>query len=1024
MENITVEQKELLASLQKRLEEGVDFRWDEARGIASSIRRQGGLLPSGTAEGEQTSSSEDQLNHFIQEYGPLLGPPSLSPGDLVNPRNGAETLSSPDLVQKQYVIHSEAHGRIEVYGAKLVAHFKNQKLIQVQSSLWRETQVPDRAVLPSSQARMIHEERLAHDPVYVKLSQRLAEDFKETLPFTAAPSLALYPWKGRFLFSWRGWGYGIVEDIGLPEAERKPITTYGLVFLDAGSGEQFLFLPAMRMQAVGSGSGVNGEPLQLNISPTRNPMTFILVDSSDANHPIITFDAAGNAAYSEGDEIAMAILQQTLPVSSDVDGDRDWDRAADGQVKRVDAQTPEAAAHYFARQQYDWYAALANRHGWDDNAFPFPPQAINLLVHCCPPDFYAALNPSKDPNTYSKDPNTYSKDPNTYGNDPLKGINAYQSSFLSGNQWIYWLAFLDGDGSLYDFPSGSRWLVAHEYQHAVTDFTFKDLDGNPGLPCVGWLGAVHEGLSDTFAGLSTDDWLPGREISCMQPRQVFRNLVYPRDPAAYDPSRLDHFADREVIPGSYARGTILAHCAYLMAQGGVHQRRSRRPLLIPCYGLGREMIGGTSFSKAARIWYRALTCYLHTLGAPTGFAENGEKVFGAIRDACLAAAEDLYGQHSREVQATMQAFYAVGLHPAGQVYGADLTFLRRGIDWNLSRPYAGMSCPDFAARDLFLLPFRPLQPGVENDLYCRVRNIGDQPAEGVQVRFWYAPLSPAPVAWLQAEDRSGSPLHLYVGDLAAGQPTFPDSAQRNPPAEAGVKWVLPAVSQGDPGQYYSLKAEVQAQGDVNPGNNLVVSNVVYLVPDANRQCQVPFLVGNPGNEPLPYDIQAKTFLPIGWSMSFETDYTGRVLDPGETVAQRLVIHAPVGAGGALILPLDGEVVGSLTGSMAGSFTGVLTEVSVNGHECRGRLSACLSGLDAINGVFTGSLDVQTGEISGRLMQDTPCIQRNEWTCLGVQAHLEPWRRVEISQRRGNELLGGISVVILDVGGGEESNASV
>ena len=105
------------------------------------------------------------------------------------------------------------------------------------------------------------------------------------------------------------------------------------------------------------------------------------------------------------------------------------------------------------------------------------------------------------------------------------------------------LAFFDGDptGStdpsiVFDYLAGSRAIVGHEYQHAITDFSFVDGSGNPGLIYSDWLAAVHEGMSDVFGGLFSTEWWVGKNIS--PTGQIFRNLAFPRDTAAADPRRV------------------------------------------------------------------------------------------------------------------------------------------------------------------------------------------------------------------------------------------------------------------------------------------------------------------------------------------------------------------------------------------------------------------------------------------------------------------------------------------------------
>src|SRR5262249_1757439 len=149
--------------------------------------------------------------------------------------------------------------------------------------------------------------------------------------------------------------------------------------------------------------------------------------------------------------------------------------------------------------------------------------------------------------------------------------------------------------------------------------------------------------------------------------------------------------------------------------------------------------------KAARIWYRAIAHYLSNIGATTGLPANDESVFRTIRNSCVSAAIDLYGAGSIEHKTTILAWYAVGLQPAATNYGPDTTFLTWGADWWMSRPYVGISGPDWSSNDLFInnggisewnAQINVMDGGMptqfENNVYFRARNVGDQQANNVQ----------------------------------------------------------------------------------------------------------------------------------------------------------------------------------------------------------------------------------------------------------------------------------------------------
>ena len=254
--------------------------------------------------------------------------------------------------------------------------------------------------------------------------------------------------------------------------------------------------------------------------------------------------------------------------------------------------------------------------------------------------------------------------------------------------------------------------------------------GAPGFPSLmdDWARALTEGLSDVFGGMYSAQWYVGADLS--SDGLLLRNIAFPRDPDTTSPYLgKDHWADRDTEGGhAYPRGLILGHCAYLMAQGGVHQRLGRTPELVPVHPLANEASGGLEVSEAARVWYRLMAT---RFAAVTPY--DNETAFEKIRTECEAAAIDLYGEGSPAHRGVVQAFYAVGLHPAGETYGADVTALRWGHSWRFSRPYLGIPSPDWASPDLFInngdgsewnAVINPDFGDVhfENAVYCRVRN--------------------------------------------------------------------------------------------------------------------------------------------------------------------------------------------------------------------------------------------------------------------------------------------------------------
>jgi len=906
MENITQEQKDLLEQLQT-VDAAVEVHWDEVRGVASSIRGKVGT--------DAPIDAKGKLETFLKGFGALLGPSDLPPEGLRLLRRKKDDLGWEHLVFQHMVA-----GETEVYGAKLAAHFDaGGALVEVQSSLWRDIKVEAGPRVDPEKLCEILRKRIENVPGFDALRQR-EEEQEELFPMTDPPRLVAYPWQGEFRLAWITYGYGDMEEsIGAPV--EAPYITYGQIFVDATTGERFLFAPTLiSAENPTTGTGLAVTPLTgthttraLNIVRVDTSSTYRLKDTTH-NRDIVTHDAACDTAHNSNAEIGNALKNGTLPVSEDTDGDRNWNRLPTSatSAQRTSGQQPEVDAHFFAKQQYEWYDALASgRDGWDDGNYPnppVPPQVLNIIAHCYPPPAWV-----------------------TNWGSTCSDVNAYQWRVKSGGVWTFWLAFMDGDGTTFDYPAGSHFIFAHEYQHAITNFSFEDGGHNPGLAYSGWLGAVHEGLSDTFGALSTEQWLPARDISHATPPQVFRNVVYPRDTAALDPSKLDHFADRNVRTGFYERGTILAHCAYLMGKGGVHQRVGRTPELIPVYSPGRQTVGGKNVPKAARIWYRALTHYFSTHGTLTGIPTNDENTFRTLRNACVSAASDLYGSGSAEHRNTILAFYAVGLHP--DEYGADVTFLRWGVSWDLSRNYVGLTSPNYSSLDLFVNnggasewnalinvtdSSTALPTEYENTVYCRVRNVGDMAAQNVQVEFHYAKAGTATWTWLPVKDKNGNVQKLSIGTLAAGQSNFPDSAQNSPPASASVKWCIPPLAAGEVVDHYCLRARVTSTNDVNSHNNEVQSNIAYTAYSPLAPARTVFVAGNPyPEEDIPLELKLEANLPKGWKAYLKGVVHGELLKPGKERLFAVVIEMPPGADKALEPPLDGDLRGRMRGDLGG-----------------------------------------------------------------------------------------------------------
>ncbi|REJ43461.1 MAG: bacillolysin [Microcystis flos-aquae TF09] len=1044
MRNITQRQPSLLGQLRE-IDPNLNIQWDEIRGVASSIRGNLTTAPA-VAPTNLRAVAEPNSLAFLETYGELLGPPDIS-RSLRLLRSRTDDLGWVHLEFQQYYYPNGEQpalreliqdNAIEVYGSKLAAHFLLDGILrEIQSSCWRDIQLDNQIQIGIEELREILTQAVAKAPGSRELQSRLREQGAENFPIMQTPRLVLYPWQGKFLLAWTTYGYGVI-DVEDPAGNKTgdQRIELGHIFVDASTGEQFIFAPTRKYQGIetpDTGSGLGVTPLggpyvsrSLNIVRVDASSTYRLKDTTHDRN-IIAYDADANSSWSYP-YIYDPLDDGTIPISEDTEGDKTWDRlpANTTDTERRSSQQPEVDAFFFCREAYEWYNALAgSRDGWDNGQYPDPPVPPQLPVRVLT-------------HVYDADSGT------------SRSVNAFSDfGFTKNGKVIAYLAFFDGDAtatcsnpndSAFDYLAGSKAVVGHEYQHSITDFSFQDGAGNPGLMYVSntWYAAVHEGLSDVFGCLFAENWFPGLDISSVG--LAVRNLAFPRDPNTWanrpyknnniacglSNHNKDHFDDRNLSSFQYDRGTILAHCAYLIGQGGVHQRGSRTPVLIPVYSIGRETINGKDILKAARIWYRSLTVYFSNIGGATGLPGNDENTFRTLRNGCVSAAEDIYGVDSLEHKTTILAFYAVGLHPVGTTYGADVTFLRWGASWWMSRPYIGISSPDWSSVDLFInnggasewnaliniidSTGNPTQ--YENTVYCRVRNVGDQAAQNVQVKFYYAKVG-TPSGWLEVTDKDGNIQVLNIGTLVAGESNFPDSAQNSPPASASVKWYIPPLAAGETVDHFCLKAVVTSDNDVNIYNNEVQSNIAYAPYTPGTPFRLPFIVTNPLDEEIALELKVQGPLPRRWKARILGDTQGIRLKPREERLLNLTIDMPPGEDQQLEPPFDGEVRGKVFGSLSGPFAGTLTDITWDGQRLKGRLVGTLDEIGSFIGSFEGTLDVKTWQIKGRVTGNFQCAGTGNTSqpCLGLEACLRPLRRIDISQLVNGQPINGTTVQV-------------
>ena len=201
---------------------------------------------------------------------------------------------------------------------------------------------------------------------------------------------------------------------------------------------------------------------------------------------------------------------------------------------------------------------------------------------------------------------------------------------------------LYGDGQDYFSSVTSLDVAAHEFTHAVTDFSAD-------LIYQGESGALNESISDIFGATiefyatpSKANWLIGEE--CYTPGTSGDALRYMNNPNLG--GQPDTYLGTNWYIGSNDNGGVhtnsgvLNYAFYLMTIGGSGTNDLNTSFSVT--GIGIE--------KTRAIAYRALTVYL-----------TSSSNYAVARTAFLSSASDLYGSTSPEYKTVSDAFGAVGI---------------------------------------------------------------------------------------------------------------------------------------------------------------------------------------------------------------------------------------------------------------------------------------------------------------------------------------------------------------------------
>ena len=245
-----------------------------------------------------------------------------------------------------------------------------------------------------------------------------------------------------------------------------------------------------------------------------------------------------------------------------------------------------------------------------------------------------------------------------------KGTSVFAVVNLGDNDWIYNACWwgdkksmffgLGDDSQFYPFSSALD-VVAHEFQHAVTDATAA-------LEYYGQSGALNEAYSDIMAAMiDREDWLMGEDLYVRG--GYMRNMANPS--ANGDPDHMSKYIfTSEDQAGVHLNMTIPVKAFYLMSDGGFFEG-------VSVNGFGRE--------KLEILLFQTLKNYL-----------TPQSNFEDARLAMAEAAKALYPSEPVIAEAVGKAWDAVGVGVQNVALGSpknlSLQLKDRGIQVSWSPP--------------------------------------------------------------------------------------------------------------------------------------------------------------------------------------------------------------------------------------------------------------------------------------------------------------------------------------------------
>jgi hypothetical protein len=956
MKNISQEQMAVLRRLclaDKRMR----VRWCESHGVASVI--EGNLAGPGEIMSQLQTATvmpDKIFQSLLELFGILVGPPDIHNK---HRRLGKEIFDRErnSLRMRAGQVSKSLEGfDLPVYDTVLLIQVDSETgFYRIQSSFWRNIDVDRKISVDENGLKELLAQNLARAGERAEQFRKglfdavLSEIEKERYPLISSPSLYLYPLEGYFRPVYYALAYQPVRSKDGSGNSRTDIEQVQVI-LDAATGKRVLQQPTrtgpnqMRQVSITLPGSSGCEPLQgLSVAEDGSGRRW-MINEKDEGFRIKMHDAAGKSDYKSCLSFLKGPKQDRQICAVDfsspaVTGDR-----REG-LRRSAA--PEVSAYLKAEEAWSFYQQQFKWRGFDNGE-----QETGGGASCpCPVQIVVHTGMG-------------------VGNE-VTGFNYYYDP--ESRTYCGYVYFGDGvkddRGNLrLDFDACDPSVFAHEYQHAITYFgtgTKKHIQAP-------WLYAINEGLSDSFACLRTGKWIfplfypegiihrgpdfsmrgTGIAARCMP----YRRIEFPRSTDTFlSDWYWDHFDDRNIDwpdPNStveqqdYYRSTLISHLAYLVGQGGIHQRTGRSPELIPVSGLGLE--------DAAWIFHCFTTTQFELISGKGARKENDFdwKAFVDAGQNLLKAAQEK-GKSTQKCQYVMmrRALYAVGLHPYENYkkikYGGEACMLPWTWEWRFSRPYLGFpdlpwQSPDLMVSDDGHLACNP-RFVKENLLFARVRNIGDAALKNIRVRFYYHPLCtnlPAEKGkrWKPCRTKAGQDCILKITNLPAGSLTFDDI--RNASPGRSVHWYLNREDPNDGVSHFSLCAVIEFDGPIPPNHRKnmhpyeVFSSVIFLDRADGKEQSFSFLSIFPPSEdglhkaesggPPQSHLEIRSSLPEGYRI--ETDpaqENNRIsLKPGETkVTCRLKM--PESGIDRLGAPYEGRVTSS--------FKAVLKEKEVSGE---------------------------------------------------------------------------------------------